>query len=335
MLTPEGQRTFSLGLNHIDSAPLRYPEVGDLWVRKYGNSAERWLKESVRPDLLAWGFNCAGWTQEVVVRGEKIHRHSPPFTYEEYQWLGLPYCHLLPFSEIHQWDDETRHPDFFSVDFADWCDFVARNTCARMAADPKLIGYFYSDCPLWVHTRPGNQWKGPLFDPGKLESEAGRKELFDLATCYYRVTHDAIRRYDTHHLILGDRYEAAAPLPIEVVEAAKPYVDVLSFQAFRDPVKDLANWHARSGKPVLWADGAKNVPAKDPVSGAAIIRNGGSGYVEVLAGLRANPGCIGAHLCGAYLRNRARRRGLRDEHERLDTENVALITQQTRQQRSG
>ena len=49
-----------------------------------------------------------------------------------------------------------------------------------------------------------------MFDPARLESEAGRTELFKLAERYYRVTHDAIRRYDPHHLILGDRYEAAS-----------------------------------------------------------------------------------------------------------------------------
>jgi len=100
--TPKGEPFFSIGLNHIDSAPLRYDETARIWREKYGNSTERWLKESVAPDLRAWGFNCVGWTQEVVVRGDTIHRHSTPFTFEEYQWLGLPYCHLLPFSEIHQ-----------------------------------------------------------------------------------------------------------------------------------------------------------------------------------------------------------------------------------------
>ncbi len=331
LLTPEERPFFSLGLNHIDSSPLRYPEAGDLWARKYGNSTEQWLKEAVRVDLLEWGFNSVGWTQEVVVRGDSIRRHSPPFTFEEYQWLGLPYCHLLPFSEIHQWENETRHPDFFSPDFEDWCDFVARNACARMAADPKLIGYFHSDCPMWVHTRPGNTWKGPLFDPARLQSAEGRKALFDLATRYYRVTHDAIRRYDKHHLILGDRYELAAPLPDPVVEAAKPYVDVLSFQAFRNPVQDVGAWYARTGRPVLWADGAHNVAAKDPVTGTPIVRNDGAAYRETLRGLRSIPGCIGAHLCGAYLRNHARRRGLRDEIERPDSENVALITQANRE----
>ena len=38
-----------------------------------------------------------------------------------------------------------------------------------------------------------------------------------------------------------------------------------------------------------------------------------------------NPGCIGFHLCGAYQRNKARRRGLLDELERPDQEHVELI----------
>ncbi|MCX7045488.1 MAG: agarase [Candidatus Sumerlaeota bacterium] len=326
LLTPEGQPFFSLGLNHIDDSPLRYAANGELWRNKYGNSRERWLKESVAPDLRAWGFNTVGWTQEVVIRGDLIHRHSPSFTFEEYQWLGLPYCHLLPFAETHQWENETKRPDFFSKDFEDWCEYVARSQCARFAGDPKLIGYFYTDCPTWVHTRPPNQWKGPLFDPEKLKTDAGKTELRALATRYYRITHDAIRRYDLHHLILGDRYEANAPLPMEVVESAKPFVDALSFQDFKDPVKNLAAWHARTGMPVLWADGAKNINTKDPASGETIGRNDGKYYAETLKSLRDNPGCIGAHLCGAYLRNYARNRGLRDEHERLDEENVALIT---------
>src|SRR5262249_53769739 len=127
----------------------------------------------------------------------------------------------------------------------------------RMADDPRLMGYFYIDCPTWVHVRTANAWKGPLFDPDRLASAAGRDALRALAGRYYRVTHDAIRRYDPHHLILGDRYEAAAPVPDEVVEAALPYVDVLSFQDFKRPVQaaaDLAQFHERFAKPALLAD---------------------------------------------------------------------------------
>lgn len=330
-IAPGGREFFSLGLNHIDAAPLRETENGRLWQEKYGNSMERWLKDAVRPDLQAWNFNSVGWTQEVVVRGPLIHRHSPAFTFEEYQWLNLPYCHLLPFAETHQWENETRMPDFFSRDFADWCDYVARSQCARFAGDAKLIGYFYTDCPMWIHTRPDNRWKGPLFDPDKLKTETGRNELRKLASRYYQVTHDAIRRYDRRHLILGDRYEANAPLAIEVIESALPFVDVLCFQDFKDPVKNLADWHRRTGKPVLWADGAKPVTEKDPASGETVMRNDGRWYGEILRQLRENPGCVGAHLCGAYLRNHARNRGLRDDRERPDEENIALITKTNRE----
>jgi len=328
-ITPAGEPFFSIGLNHIDPSPLRFAENGDLWQRKYGNSMERWLKEAVAPDLRAWGFNSVGWTQEVVTRGPTNHRHSRAFTFEEYQWLGLPYCHQLPFADFHQWEAETRHPNFASAEFAEWCDYVARENCARMAGDSKLIGYFYVDCPTWVHTTKFCTWKGPLFDPAKLATEAGRKELGELATRYYRITHDAIRRYDRHHLILGDRYEANAALPEEVVRAALPWVDVLSFQHFGPPDKvkaDLARWHELTGKPVLYADGCRSRKLPDGAQG-----HDAKGYTEVLAALREVRGCVGMHLCGAYLRNRTRRRGLRDESERPDPEALDAIARANRE----
>jgi hypothetical protein len=322
--TPQGAPFFSIGLNHIDPSPLRYLANGDLWQQKYGNSMERWLKEAVAPDLRAWGFNSVGWTQEVVTRGPTNHRHSRAFTFEEYQWLDMPYCHQLPFADFHQWEAETRHPDFSSPEFAEWCDYVAREHCARLKEDPKLIGYFYLDCPTWIHTTQFTTWKGPLFDPAKLKTESGRQELFDLATRYYRLTHDAVRRYDKYHLILGDRYEAARPIAAEVIEAAKPYVDVLSFQHFAKPEavgQNLADWHRKTGKPVLLADHAMAI--KSPDGGQ---RHDGAGYTETLRRLRELPGCVGYHLCGAYLRNECRRRALRDARETLDTEALAAIT---------
>ncbi len=327
LLDPQRQPFFSVGLNHIDPASLRYPENLHLWRDKYGNSMRRWLTESVRPNLLDWGFNCVGWNQEVITRQPTNHRHSRHFTFEEYQWLDMPYCHQLPFADFHQWEVETANPDFFSSGFSDWCDHVAREHCAVFANDPKLIGYFYIDCPTWLHVRRGNQWKGPLFDIAKLESEAGREELTALASKYYQVTHDAIRRYDPHHLILGDRYEANAPLTMEIVRAAKPFVDVLSFQDFKDPITHLAMWHERSGMPVLWADGARGMAIGD----TGKLRNDGRWWSEQLRGLRQNPGCVGAHLCGAYGRNRVRRRGLIDENDKVDTEMVEIIRDANRQ----
>ena len=276
----------------------------------------RWLAESVAPNLQAWGFNTVGWVQEVTVRQ---WRHSRAFTADEYRALGLPYCHLLPFIESHQWEKHTVHYDFRSEDWNEWCDYVARSHCAELSEDANLIGYFYSDCPCWIHKRTDNAWRGPMFDPERLKTEAGRRELTELATLYYRTTHDAIRRHDKHHLILGDRYEANAPIAMEVINAALPYVDVLSFQDFRDPVKHLAEWHEKTGKPVLLADAARMKWQTEP---GEFTRNEGAWYAETLAELFKNPGCVGFHLCGAYQRNKARRYGLLDELEQPDTENV-------------
>lgn len=320
LVSPDGKPFFSIGLNHIDPASLRYQENIHIWRDKYNGSTSKWIEESVTPNLRLWGFNTVGWVQEVTVQQ---WRHSRPFTVDEYRALDMPFCHLLPFTESHQWEQHTRHFDFRSSEWAEWVDYVARSHCAELSGEKNLVGYFYSDCPTWIHDRPHSTWRGPIFDPGRLDTESGRKELTDIATQYYRTTHDAIRRYDPHHLILGDRYEANAPISTEVIDAAKPYVDVLSFQDFRDPLTHLDEWHTRTGMPVLLADSAK-VPRPIPQGG--FVPNNGEAYAQILEGLFENPGCIGFHLCGAYQRNKARRRGLLDEFEQPDKVNVDLIT---------
>jgi len=319
LITPDGEPFFSIGLNHVDPASLRYPENIHIWRDKYQGKTTTWLKESVAKNLIEWGFNTLGWEQEVTVRQWE---HSRSFTFEEYKVLGIPYCHMLPFTESHQWQQHTRHFDFYSREWEDWCEYVARAHCAEMSEDPNLVGYFYSDCPTWVHDRPVNEWRGPIFDPELLQTEAGKKELTRLAQRYYKTTHDAIRLFDKNHLILGDRYEANELIAHEVIQAALPYVDVLSFQDFRDPIAHLDQWYQRTGKPVLLADAAKIKWQTQP---GEFTNNNGEWYTDVLTQLYENPGCIGFHLCGAYQRNKARRYGLLDEFENPDTNNVQKI----------
>lgn len=319
LITPDGDPFFTIGLNHIDPASLRYPENIHIWRDKYQGSTSKWLKESVATNLKEWGFNTLGWEQEVTVRQ---WRHSRSFTFEEYKALNMPYCHMLPFTESHQWEQHTRHFDFFSAEWEEWCDYVARDHCAEMSEDQNLIGYWYSDCPTWIHNRPQNEWRGPIFDPELLKTEAGKNELSNLADKYYKTTHEAIRRYDKNHLILGDRYEANAPIAMEVIEAALPYIDVLSFQDFQDPILHLDGWYKKTGKPVLLADASKVKWMTEPDE---FTRNNGQWYADVLGQLVENPGCIGFHLCGAYMRNKARRYGLLDEFENPDVENVELM----------
>jgi len=239
----------------------------------------------------------------------------------------MPYCHLLPFTEAHQWQVEVRQPDLMSPDFEEWCDYVARDECARFRDDPKLIGYFYCDCPQWVHCSGETAWRGSLADPELLESEAGRRELFALAERYYKVTHDAIRRYDPNHLILGDRWEANRALPEEVVRAALPYVDVLSFQCFGE-VDNIASkmrgWADFANRPVLLADAAGWSCAHGDVGWPpqADRNQDAVHYRGVMDALWDIPQSVGYHLCGAHIRNNARRYGFRDRANRPIPETI-------------
>lgn len=322
LIDPSGNPFWSIGINHVDSAPLRDERSNNIWEEKYHNSMEQWLGH-VKQDLESWGFNTLGWNQEVVTINDQNHRHSRSFTFEEYQWLDMPYCHLLPFIDSHQWEVETRLPDIESKGFAEWCEYVARDQCSRMKDDPKLIGYFYTDCPTFVHSRPGNVWRGSLMDPELLNTESGRKEIKRKASVYYKVIHDAIRRFDKNHLILGDRYEARAALPTEIIDAAIPYVDVLSFQCFGGAEiiqEKIGFWANYANRPVLLADSAmyqkpfeagwppKSVRHQSPEAYKAIQ--------EVLQGIEE---CIGFHLCGAYIANDARKYGLKDSNDQIDS----------------
>lgn len=283
-------------------------------------------QKSVKPNLEEWGFNTMGWEQEVTV---KQWQHSRSFTNDELKTLDMPYCRMLPFIDSHQWEKHTLHFDFFSKEWIEWVDYVARSYCAEVKDDLNLIGYFFSDCPVWIHDRPQNKWRGPIFDPEKLATQDGKDELSKMAKQYYKTIHDAIRKYDPNHLILGDRYEANAPIAMEVIYAALPYVDVLSFQDFRDPTTHMKEWYEKTGKPVLLADGAgiKNgIDTYKYTHGEGTFkRTDGQWYSKQIQGLFENPGCVGFHLCGAYQRNKARGRGLLNELEQPDTENIEII----------
>lgn len=317
LVTPEGDHTFSIGLNHVDPAAIRYEASGGIWDSKYGNSMEKWLPK-VKQDLTDWGFNCLGWDQEVVLIDPEMHRHSRSFTYEEYQWLDMPYFHLLPVIESHQWEWETRLPDITGSAFKDWCDYVAREKCARLKDDPKLVGYFFTDCPAWIHSNENNDWKAPIFEPEMENSESGRKEIFDIASVYYKTVTEAIKRYDPNHLICGDRYEANAPISKSVLRAAMPYVDIFSFQCFGNAdhiYEKLSGWGQHLKKPILLADSMISREGNHGWPPQEDLTQDDVQYGEIMQSLRKIPECVGFHLCGAYIRNNDRRYGLLDQKD--------------------
>lgn len=322
-LAPDGAPFFSLGLNHIDHEPLLRADNLPQWRDQYRNSRLVWLAEQVGPDLRAWGFNTLGLTQELCLDGVEITTHTGYFRPEEYRAPGMPYCCSLPFLEAHQWDETSRLPDIQGAEFADWCDYVARTHCVELADDPLCLGYFYTDGPIWVHPSR-RQKRAPLFDPVRLSQPGGVAALHELATRYYRLTHDAIRRYDPSHLILGDRYDANCPMPDVVLQAAAPFVDVISLQDFDRSVAEICGRIARvgqvTGRPVLLCDAILPMRSWVDVDAPAAVY--AAGWLAMVQAVRSEPVCVGIHACGSYLRNEVRYKrwrhlGCRDERNRI------------------
>jgi len=122
---------------------------------------------------------------------------------------------------------------------------------------------------------------------------------------YYEVTRNAIRRYDPHHLILGDRYNGNTHVPSVAIEAMKAHVDVFSVQYygfFEEQREALEQWHRDSGKPMLLCDSAYSVPDENMPNpfGPHVEsqKERAKAYEEYARAVFALPYVVGWHHCG-------------------------------------
>jgi len=320
----EGQRFFSLGLNHADETNLKYPSNIEIWRQRYG-SRDAWLKNGVTKDLRQWGFNTIGWTQEFVYGEVHAFQFDVPFNAgHSAQWgradfdvAEMPYCLVLRFAPIEAWNINPAFPDVFSSEWEQRCAYIARSICADHADSRNLIGYFFEDVPCWVAHPTGEYFPGvEKGDDAALRSVADR---------YYQSIHDAIRLYDSNHLILGDRHNGNVGIPEVILDAMSPYVDVLSVQYFpgttaagrRQMRADLAAWHEHCGKPVLIADignwcATRHSPHR--VTELPDQRARAEDYVAMFEAVADEPWLIGWHWC-SYHENSSRGFGLKDPED--------------------
>jgi len=127
---------------------------------------------------------------------------------------------------------------------------------------------------------------------------------------WYEVRKKAIRRYDTVHLILGDKLNMNRDwkYPEQLARCLrlmKDYVDVINIQyyaPFAEQHSALDFLYKESGKPVLAGDTACNPLWEDnPVENTAFYAKLGATYADHLTNLFSLPYFIGCHHCG-YMR---------------------------------
>lgn len=328
LIDPDGHGFVSVGLNHADETDLKYPANIEVWKRKYG-SRKKWI-EGVVNDFKAWGFNTLGWTQQWVTGDHGLDfnwvdplnlGHSQGWSIDDLQSTGMPYVLQLRVAPIEGWNGSPNFPDVFSTEFDEHCAYLAREICTPASDDPNLIGYFLTDIPSWLPHASGGNFAGL---PGST-LESPTRSLGEVATKYYETISRHVREYDQNHLLLGDRYNGNMGIPDEVLQAALPYIDVLSIQyfagndaeSFAKMREDLAGWSAKANLPVIIADIGNCAPTVlNPHRDGGLADQAARArqYVDSFNAVAREPWFVGWHWC-SYLENKARGWGLKDQDD--------------------
>ena len=132
-----------------------------------------------------------------------------------------------------------------------------------------LIGYFWTDIPLWQRKREGQDWVSfykalPEDSPGgkvwkdwRAKNPGTREGVFlaVIAKQLYDKAYGFLRRYDRNHLVFGDRYHEI-DMPDIVVREALPYIDAIAIQPTSREfnLEFFDETYEEYGKPIYIAD---------------------------------------------------------------------------------
>ena len=334
-IAPDGSRFFSSGVNVVDVGGTREkydpqrPEYAAF--RHYPNRAA-WAA-ATNERFAAWGFNTVGgWSAEEMMTGPLPYTAVLHLGRE----LGVPWNDLLDprFAEqvaavaeqkVSRRADDPRLIGWYTDNELAW--FADTLFCFHIAQPAKsftrqalvnLLRKQYGDDFARLQ-QDFMAVKAMSFDeldaggtlllrPGGRGMDVADSFLRLVAERFYQAAHDAIRRYDANHLILGDRYHGYCP--DVVAEAAAPYVDVISTNFDQPDWTDgglpafyLERLHHLTGRPILVTE--YYVAAQDNRSGN---KNSGNIFTTVatqqeraqavrarLSSLAALPYVVGAH----------------------------------------
>jgi len=234
LVTPEGHGYRALGINHFH-----------MMISQDYDGAIQMIRD--------WGFN-AGCYQ------------GP-----RWMWDRYPYTKGINLVPISGWKPDSRFGfrDVFDPDFLAELEESIRRIVEPQRENPNLIGYFWTDVPLWERERDGESWLS-FYRSLPAESAGGEiwrkwKEgnpdadeidfLAVIARQLYSQAHAMIRKYDKNHLIFGDRWHEI-DMPAHVVRESLPYIDAIAIQPTSPEFNHefFERVYEETGKPIYIAD---------------------------------------------------------------------------------
>ena len=304
LVDPRGAPFFTLGINHINA--VQEDAKHDLLDETFEGSWDAYSSAAVA-DLKAWSYNTAGYGSPKEI--------YPLIAYMEDSFLERNSNYLS--------DDEFFYPDVFDPEVQaeklKKLQWMCRNN-----KNPNLIGYYWTDTPQWdlersLHTR-GTNWvlairELPEEAPGRIRYERYLTDCLQdgvpatdegflgiIAKEHYKLIGEATRRLHPNALIFGERY-LMNDHPQVVLEAAMPYIDVLSIQPGNDQFEEgyFDALYASYEKPIIICDHQCSFPTpeysetmwKQLESESAVAEM----YRNYVAAAVAKPYIIGYHRC--------------------------------------
>jgi agarase len=210
-VSPEGNAYVSMGVNHIELSIVTSPHNRGHWALEFGIPPEKQhdgecfrpgFEKKVKADFQSVGFNAIGCHTDHEIFSES--------------WV--PYVKTIRFLDTchYMGSGPEAYLDVFSDEFAAHCDKLAAKTLPPVRDDPYLLGYFFTDCPIYTdldaapHIRNiyGNARKGlPTFQNllrNLPATAAGKKAYVDLVKKRYSSVKDFNDVYHTEF----DSFEA-------------------------------------------------------------------------------------------------------------------------------
>ncbi len=190
----------------------------------------------------------------------------------------MPYLeswnHLVP---ISMYRNKATHKFVDIFDATEQARIVAgvKAYCEKSKDNPNCIGYCWTDLATWpLENKQEKNWVEfirnlPNGTPGQTAygeflgtwdgiDDTARDQAFLklIAREYFRVIGEASRKYDSDHIIFGDRLSFYT-YDEDVLKEMLPWVDAIAFQPHfwgPFPKKELDAIHELSGKPILLCD---------------------------------------------------------------------------------
>ncbi|MFW9894832.1 MAG: hypothetical protein ACFFD7_03425, partial [Candidatus Thorarchaeota archaeon] len=333
----------------------------------YGGDMKK-LTLKIALDLNDWGFNTVGYHYL-----SELSNYFP-FMQDSYTarisyWMGQPiYPDVFdPFykkkveENLEQLFKKVRHnPNligYYWTDTPRWDLEKARNQCnndwvstirslpASAPGKEKYVEFLFKTIKDPSEFEYYKEGKAPSYKKllksnfsnldytHPLIEQHDRKFLRIIAHQYYSLAFEATKKVDSNHLIFGDRY-LSGDHPIEVLEEALPYVDVISVQPYtiKFDREYFDHLYKRTRKPILICDHAINFPteehsktvwpqSKDESSAA-------HAYSEYLLDLFRCPYILGYHRCQYIDRKESKNSLLKQGFLRVDENPYDVLVKQ-------